>query len=140
MRLLSSSLEIEVVGGDRSYSKNFKVGWKMIWKLNVPSVVKVFIWKAANEVILTKSNLYKKKVIDNALCPICEQVKVLTGHVLRSCGATADVWVDSLSSLKKMEQSRGELHHLVGEDGRQNARFNIGRNNMCTKENLAQKE
>ncbi|XP_042979954.1 uncharacterized protein LOC122310138 [Carya illinoinensis] len=36
--------------------------WKSIWEMNVPGVVKQFIWKAANNILPTRSNLFKKKI------------------------------------------------------------------------------
>jgi hypothetical protein len=47
--------------------------WKMIWSLAVHNSVKMFLWKACNNILPTKDNLFKRKVVDHTTCPICER-------------------------------------------------------------------
>lgn len=64
-----------------------------IWKMRVPQSVKIFIWKAINEALPTKRNLFHRRITEIALCPICEQSKE-TSHALWSCGVASDVWAE----------------------------------------------
>lgn len=93
---------------------------KKIWELNVPDSVKVFIWKALSEVLPTKCNLFKRKIIDNSLYPICEQIEETSCHALWSYVAASNVWADSLNSVQKW---------ICREYGF----YNIGGNGLCIK-------
>jgi hypothetical protein len=37
----------------------------------VPNVEKHFLWKASHEILPTCSNLFRRKIIDDPMCPIC---------------------------------------------------------------------
>lgn len=47
--------------------------WKVFWSLNIPGVVKMFLWKALNNYLPTKMNLFCRKVVKYHLCPICKR-------------------------------------------------------------------
>ncbi|XP_059431505.1 uncharacterized protein LOC132165008 [Corylus avellana] len=66
--------------------------WKRLWKLPVPQVEKNFLWKACHNILLTRENLYKRKIISDPLCPVCG-LEVETGfHILWQCASAMDVW------------------------------------------------
>lgn len=44
---------------------------KKVWTMGCSNVVKYFLWKACNNSLPTKANLYKREIIDNQLCLIC---------------------------------------------------------------------
>lgn len=67
----------------------------------VPGVVKMFIWKAGNNILPTRSNLYRKKIVDNHLCPICERHEESVMHANWSCPSASDVWAKSSSPVHK---------------------------------------
>lgn len=75
--------------------------WKKIWSIKWPRVVKMFLWKACNNILPTKENLYKRKVVADPLCVVCGRITETPGHVLWSCGAAKDVWMDCSSKLQK---------------------------------------
>lgn len=45
--------------------------WRNIWDLEVPGVVKFFLWKAANNLLPMKKNLFKRKIVTDQRCPMC---------------------------------------------------------------------
>ncbi|XP_035547261.1 uncharacterized protein LOC118348858 [Juglans regia] len=65
------------------------------------------IWKALHNILPTKLNLYKKKVINDPRCPICLQGEESVVHVLWTCPASSDVWAEKGSSFQKWN-SKGE--------------------------------
>ncbi|XP_050259107.1 uncharacterized protein LOC126704117 [Quercus robur] len=75
--------------------------WPAIWKLRIPNKIKVFGWRACNEILPTKLNLSKRKIIVDAMCPICLRFPESVVHALWECGAARDVWVGSLKILQK---------------------------------------
>ena len=66
--------------------------WKMIWRLSVPNVEKVFLWGACHDILPTRENLRKRKIVEDPLCPICGLEPETTCHVLWECPAARDVW------------------------------------------------
>jgi hypothetical protein len=66
-------------GSDRSgYSKI----WKSIWRLTVPNSVKVFMWRACNNLIPTKGSLQKRGIVKDSFCIFCNQEREDVKHVL----------------------------------------------------------
>lgn len=62
---------------------SFSPFWQHLWKLKIPRLVTLFLWRACNEVLPTKSNLYKRKVVSVPDCPMCGIEVEMAGH---ACG------------------------------------------------------
>jgi hypothetical protein len=75
--------------------------WKMIWKLRVPRVTQLFIWRACNNILPTKENLHRRKIVTDPLCPLCGREVESTGHTLWSCEAARAVWSESPRAIQK---------------------------------------
>ena len=75
--------------------------WAALWKLRIPNKIKVFGWRACNEISPTKMNLAKRRIIEEAACPICTRFPKSAVHVLWECDAAQDVWARSLKLLQK---------------------------------------
>lgn len=58
--------------GESSRASQQHSVWKRLWSMNVPGVVKTFIWRVCNNALPTRDNLYKKNIILSPLCPICD--------------------------------------------------------------------
>lgn len=52
------------------------------WDLIVLSVTKMFSWKAGNNMLPTKENLFKRKMVGEKICPIRNAKAETTMHVL----------------------------------------------------------
>jgi hypothetical protein len=50
--------------------------------MEVSNVVKVLMGRVCNNVLPTKANLLKRKIVANPLCPICGLDVETTGHAL----------------------------------------------------------
>ncbi|KAL6175961.1 hypothetical protein ACLB2K_052599 [Fragaria x ananassa] len=59
--------------------------WNNIWKDKVPSKVKVCAWKAASNILPTRSRLSEWGVDIDTQCPICEEEVESPIHALRDC-------------------------------------------------------
>ena len=66
--------------------------WARIWKFRLPNKIKVFIWRACHNILPTLNRLRQRRIIENALCPICMQALETIIHALWECGAARDVW------------------------------------------------
>lgn len=63
--------------------------------------VKTFLWRAVKEVLPKKLNLFNKKFMKDAACPICKRKEETVYHALWSRSAASDVWVDPTCHVKK---------------------------------------
>lgn len=75
--------------------------WRRIWKLNIPQFVVLFLWRACNEILPTRSNLFKKKIISDPLCPMCGLATETSSHILWGCESTWPVWSNCGGSFQK---------------------------------------
>jgi len=66
--------------------------WKTIWNLKVPNATKMFLWKAINNLLPTKDNLLKRKVMPDKQCLICLREDESIIHILWNCPSTRDAW------------------------------------------------
>ena len=67
--------------------------WTALWKLRIPNKIKVFGWRACNDILPTKLNLTKRRIIDDFVCPICMRFPESATHVSWECDVAQDVWV-----------------------------------------------
>jgi hypothetical protein len=55
--------------GESSHNFGLQNLWRMIWGMNVPNSVKMFIWRAYHNILPTKENLQKKGIaLDLLIC------------------------------------------------------------------------
>jgi hypothetical protein len=59
----------EYRGGSSSHSPNEV--WDKLWQLNVPPKYAHLVWRALKEAIPVKTNLFKRGILCDPLCPRC---------------------------------------------------------------------
>ncbi|XP_041011395.1 uncharacterized protein LOC121255185 [Juglans microcarpa x Juglans regia] len=101
--------------GQASDSTNHEVLWKLLWKLRVPNKVKMFLWRSAWDILPTRVNLHKMKIIDSPMCPICLTHPENVSHVLWTCKAAQDVWSNSSRRLQKSRIEEAPFYELLTE-------------------------
>ncbi|XP_075665170.1 uncharacterized protein LOC142634796 [Castanea sativa] len=75
--------------------------WAAIWKLRIPNKIKVFGWRACHDILPTKRNLKKKRILSDESCLFCSRFQESTIHILWECTAAQDVWHGSARGLQK---------------------------------------
>jgi hypothetical protein len=68
--------------GEGSRKQSKKKIWKACWNLQSPNVVKMFLWRALNNLLPTRRNLRCRGVNLDSVCPICETKEEDITHVL----------------------------------------------------------
>ena len=86
--------------------------WKVLWGLKVPSKLKVFGWRACHEILPTRVNLTKRKILENVMCHCCKRFAETALHAMWDCGAAQDVWAGSITSLQKWSTSCHDFRGL----------------------------
>jgi hypothetical protein len=82
--------------------------------MHSPNVVKNFMWRACKNLLPTKENLIRRKVVEKPLCPICNLEVETTFHALWECLASRDVWGASHRIFQKSTFSGVGFFHVVG--------------------------
>ena len=75
--------------------------WSKLWMLNVPKKIKVFGWRACQNILPTRANLRRRKVMDEDVCMLCSREAETGVHALWDCAVARDVWAGSLVWLQK---------------------------------------
>ena len=66
--------------------------WKTIWLAEVPNKIKNFVWQACQNILPTKSNLFRQHVLSSDACDQCGQSSETTSHVHLYCDFSRSVW------------------------------------------------
>ena len=66
--------------------------WRSIWSVDVPNKIKNFSWRACQNILPTKANLFHRKVISSEVCEHCDQGRETLSHVLLHFAFAQSVW------------------------------------------------
>ena len=78
-------------GQSSNYSQCNKI-WKATWAAKVCNKIKTFIWRAYRDILPTKVNLTRRKILLDAGCDCCEVGVESTDHILLSYTYSDMVW------------------------------------------------
>jgi ribonuclease HI len=87
--------------------------WTGIWALDVPNAWKNFTWRCCHNLLPTKANLVKKKIIMEPECPICNLVPETPLHILWECPSAVDVWGASQMIFQKACSMETDFFNLA---------------------------
>ncbi|KAH9718961.1 reverse transcriptase domain-containing protein [Citrus sinensis] len=76
-------------------SDSFAGVWRKLWRLNVPSKIKNFIWRAAKNVLPTAVNLLSRRVDIISTCAVCNANEETVMHALIECSFAKTCWFSS---------------------------------------------
>ena len=66
--------------------------YRKLWTLQIPSKIKMTIWRISWNYIPSFLNLKIKRVLVNTKCPRCESEEESSRHILQQCPAAIEVW------------------------------------------------
>ncbi|KAA3486687.1 reverse transcriptase [Gossypium australe] len=66
--------------------------YKKLWKIEVPSKMKIFIWKLSWNYIASKVNMFNRRLVNSRFCPRCGGDGETLNHIFRECPVSAEVW------------------------------------------------
>jgi len=59
--------------------------WKLIWELNVPPKIRNFMWRAVSNILPTRDNMYRRRVVVESTYEFCHQHPETEAHLLWEC-------------------------------------------------------
>ncbi|XP_042944716.1 uncharacterized protein LOC122278602 [Carya illinoinensis] len=86
--------------------------WRKVWRLTNSGKVKQFLWEALNGILPTRSILFKRRIIDNSTCPVCNREEETDIHVLWDCPASVDVCGEDCSPVRKWGRNYADFTTL----------------------------
>lgn len=75
-----------------SSSNNSSKNWNALWALDLPEKVKIFMWKAALNIMPIAENLWKRKIIKEPICQRCRKGVETISHALFECKVSKKIW------------------------------------------------
>ena len=66
--------------------------WKSVWSAVVPNRIKNFVQRACQNILPKKSTLYRRQVINNEVCELCDKSCETTTRILLHCDFATSVW------------------------------------------------
>ncbi|MFQ6668328.1 hypothetical protein Gotur_034012, partial [Gossypium turneri] len=66
--------------------------YKKLWSLNLPTKIKITIWRLSWNYLPTKVNMQYRKLSVNTSCPRCGERAETMDHLFRECPVTVEVW------------------------------------------------
>lgn len=67
--------------------------WKILWALDLPEKIKIFMWRALKDLLPSAENLWKRKVLQEPICQRCRREVETISHALLTCKAAKKVWL-----------------------------------------------
>jgi hypothetical protein len=83
-----------------------------VWKNKAPPRVKFFTWLLSKGRIQCKTNLIKKRIVDNNICDICQQVEETPEHIIFGCSAVRQFW-EAIQIRTQQDWSIQKLQEIV---------------------------
>ncbi|KAL3537712.1 hypothetical protein ACH5RR_001078 [Cinchona calisaya] len=87
---------------DKSFSMHVASGsdanpvWKKLWKLHIQTKIKIFLWWACVDILLTNSKLSQRHIPVNDICVHCSSHGETLNHVHFHCPFVRQVWQEEL--------------------------------------------
>lgn len=84
-------MKLKIDGIQSSSSHTNKI-WNNVWRMEVPSKIKHFVWKALNNVLPNNCNFLHRGIEIPPNCPMCNFRIESTDHILFGCDRAKKIW------------------------------------------------
>ncbi|KAI8533199.1 hypothetical protein RHMOL_Rhmol11G0278700 [Rhododendron molle] len=101
--------------------------WKWIWTLKIPAKLKGFLWICMHGKLLTNHHRMIRGLVDNDICPCCNNAREDLKHLFFECTTRANVW-NHLPSVQvpqtnNLEEWRNWLHTNINHSSAQSGGY-----------------
>ncbi|KAH9781766.1 putative reverse transcriptase/RNA-dependent DNA polymerase [Citrus sinensis] len=83
--------------------------WSALWTLELPEKLKIFMWRASNNLLPSAENLWKRKVVEEPTCKRCKLSVETISHALLECKAARKIWLQSPFSAPRLEANSQDI-------------------------------
>lgn len=99
--------------GESSREVSGSLVWAKLWKLKIPNKIRVFGWRSCLDILPTRVNLARRKILADDRCGVRLQAKESGYHVLWECGFAQDIWASCSRQLQKGTSGYEDMLQLV---------------------------
>ncbi|MBA0555058.1 hypothetical protein Golob_014120, partial [Gossypium lobatum] len=85
-RLLLQSQQLE------TFPNDYRKFYKKLWQIQVPSKIKITVWRILHNYIPTRANRFTRRVIASPSCPKCNREVETNAHEMMGCESTKIIW------------------------------------------------
>ncbi|KAA3453480.1 reverse transcriptase [Gossypium australe] len=71
---------------------NYSDFYRKLWRIDLPTKIKIFIWKSSWNYLATKANMLVRRLAANSLCPRCGLAEENMNHLFRRCPVSEEIW------------------------------------------------
>ena len=89
--------------------------WNRLWTLQLPEKIKIFMWRAGQNLLPTAENLWKKKILAEPHCQVCKQGVESVSHALVHCKAVRKVWIHAPFEMHFPDASNQDMWNVMLE-------------------------
>lgn len=75
-------------------------------------MVKLFMWKAGNDLLATRNNLFHREIVKNPMCPIFLSENEAIIHISWQCPTSTNAWAENGSLVQKWERAEEDFMSL----------------------------
>lgn len=83
---------LSIIRNEESDSESQAFIWSDVWKVQVPQRIRLFLWLATQDRLMTNGNRFLRQITDHPRCLVCGEVEENTSHILRDCPMARVVW------------------------------------------------
>ena len=66
--------------------------WKKLWSIQIPYKIRHFAWRATRDILATKENLVRRKVLLDSVCDECSELPKSFLHLFWVCPKARETW------------------------------------------------
>ena len=88
-----------VGSGSSSDDRQNRKFWRKIWELATPPKIKHFTWRACRDILPTKANLVRRRVLMEDVCDSCKSTSENSNHCFWTCKFARELWESSKLAL-----------------------------------------
>lgn len=76
------------------------INWSVIWKLNIPPKVRMFLWRATLDTLPHRAELFRRRIASSPFCERCPESEETSMHILRACRGLDEIWLAAPFSMQ----------------------------------------
>lgn len=85
-------------------SNSNHLNWNLVWGMNVPPKVRMFVWRATLNTLPHKAKLFRRRIATSPSCDRCSREVETTEHIFQYCRKMEQIWKEPHFSLQQREE------------------------------------